>query len=201
MAPLVVGLTGGIGSGKSTVCALLAERGAVVIDADRIARRLQAPGGALYQPMIDMFGEDIVCSDGSLDRPAIAEVVFNDAKALKELNALTHPAIAIGMATERERQEGTDNIVILDIPLLVEGQGRPGLAAVIVVDCPVGTQIARLVDWRGMDKDDAIARIQAQSSRDERLARADFVIDNSGSIDELTAEIDRCWEWLQTLQP
>lgn len=199
MAPLVVGLTGGIGSGKSTVLALLAERGAVVIDADRIARRLQSPGGALYQPMIDMFGADIVCSDGSLDRPAIAEIVFNDPQVLAELNALTHPAIALGMAAERETQDGTDNIVVLDIPLLVEGQGRPGLAAVIVVDCAVGTQIARLVDWRGMDKDDAIARIQNQASRDERLARADFVLDNSGSIDDLTAEVDRCWAWLESL--
>ena len=200
MAPVVVGLTGGIGSGKSTVSALLAERGAVVIDADGVARRLQAPGGALYEPMVEMFGRGVVRDDDSLDRAAIAELVFNDAEALAALNALTHPAIAAGMAEALAAQDETDNIVVLDIPLLVEGQGRPGLVAVIVVDIPVETQVARLVHARGMDEDDVRARISSQATRDARLARADFVIDNSGTPADLEREVDLCWAWLQTLR-
>lgn len=200
MPPFVVGLTGGIGSGKSTVSTLLAERGAVLIDADRISRELQAPGGELYQPMIDRFGEDILLPDGTIDRPRVAKIVFNDAAALKDLNELTHPAIGMGMARKRAEQEGTDNIVVLDIPLLAEGQGKReggrGLAAVIVVDCPVEEQVRRLVEQRGMEEADARARIAAQATREQRRELADFVVDNSGTLEDLIADVERCWAWL-----
>lgn len=200
MAPFVVGLTGGIGSGKSTVSTLLAERGAVLIDADRISRELQAPGGELYQPMIDRFGGDILLPDGTIDRPRVAKIVFNDPAALKDLNALTHPAIGMAMARRRAEQESTDNIVVLDIPLLAEGQGSReggrGLAVVVVVDCPVEEQVRRLVEQRGMEDGDARARIAAQATREQRRDLADFVIDNSGTLEDLIVEVDRCWEWL-----
>lgn len=203
MAPFVVGLTGGIGSGKSTVSALLAERGAVVIDADRISRALTAPGGGLFDQYVELFGPDIVAADGTLDRAKIASIVFNDADRLKELNALAWPAIGVEMARQRAEQDELDNIVVLDIPLLAEGQAtrdERGLAVVIVVDSPEDEQVRRLVTQRGMAEADVRARIAAQADRDKRLSLADFVIDNTGTLEHLTAEVDRCWAWLQEMR-
>jgi len=197
--PFVVGLTGGIGSGKSTVSALLAERGAVVIDADRISRALTAPGGGLFDKYVDLFGDDIVTADLTLDRAKIASIVFGDPEKLKALNALAWPAIGVEMARQRAEQDELDNIVVLDIPLLAEGQAtreERGLAVVIVVDAPTDEQVRRLVTQRGMREGDARARIAAQADREKRLSLADFVVDNTGTLDHLTEEIDRCWTWI-----
>lgn len=191
---LVVGLTGGIGSGKSTVSALLAERGAVIVDADAIHRENMSPGGRVHDAVLARFG--------TVDRPTLASIVFGDPAALADLNALTHPAVGAVIAARLAEQTATDNVVVLDIPLLVEGQNRGGhsLAGVIVVDAPVEVAVRRLVEQRGMDEADARARIAAQASREQRLAAADFVVDNGGSLDDLRSEVDRCWEWVESLR-
>lgn len=198
---LVVGLTGGIGSGKSTVSSLLASRGAVIIDADAIVRELQAPGGEAYVAIVERFGAGVVAADGTLDRPALAALVFSDEAARADLNKLTHPLVGREMATRMAAQAETDNIVVLDIPLLAErGRGAYPVAGVIVVDCPVDVAVARLVEFRGFTEDDARARVAAQISREERRAIADVVIDNGGSIDQLEAQIDAVWTWLEDLR-
>lgn len=187
---LVVGLTGGIGSGKSTVASLLAERGAVVVDADRIAREVVAPGGPAHDAVVARFG--------TTDRPAIASIVFADPQARADLNAIVHPAVGFEIAKRLGEHADTDHVVVLDIPLLVEvGRDRYPVAAVVVVDAPVEVALERLVQQRGMDEADARARIAAQATREERLAAADFVIDNSGSVERLREEVDRCWTWVR----
>ena len=199
---LVVGLTGGIGSGKSTVADLLIQRGAVLIDADRIAREVVEPGGRAYEGVVDRFGPGVVQADGTIDRPALAAIVFHDEQARRDLNALTHPAVGAVMAERMAAEAATDHVVILDIPLLAEGgRDRYGLAGVLVVDTPVETAVARLVEQRQMDEADARARIAAQATREERRAIADVVIDNSGSLEDLKAEVDRAWAWIETLRP
>jgi dephospho-CoA kinase len=202
---LVVGLTGGIGSGKSTVSGLLEERGAVVVDADRIAREVVAPGGPAYQPVVDRFGPDVVGEDGAIDRPALAKVVFADPAARADLEAITHPVVGAVMAERLTSQANTDNVVVLDVPLLVEGgRGRAGLphgvAAVVVVDTPPEVAVERLVRDRGMKASDVEARMAAQATREERLALADVVIDNSGSPDDLPDQVHRAWAWIEDLR-
>lgn len=196
---LVVGLTGGIGSGKSTVARMLAAKGAVVIDADELAREVVEPGTDVFRRVVERFGPDVVAPDGTLDRPALARIVFADAVARRDLERITHPAIGALMAERMAEQAGTDNVVVLDVPLLVES-GRTGMAGVIVVDCPEEVAVARLVAQRGMDPDDARRRMAAQASRTERLARADFVIDNSGSLDALQEQVERAWAWIEGLR-
>ncbi|WP_334142882.1 dephospho-CoA kinase [Rhabdothermincola sp.] len=192
---LLVGLTGGIGSGKSTVSSSLAARGAVVIDADAITRELQEPGQPVLAAMVERFGEGILQPDGRLDRQAVADLVFNDPDALADLNAIVHPAVGAEIARRLDAEQGTDHIVILDVPLLVES-GRDDLAAMIVVDTDPEIAVRRLVEQRGFSEADARARISRQASRQERLARADFVIENNGSRAELAAHIEECWAWL-----
>lgn len=198
---IVVGLTGGIGSGKSTVAALLAERGAVVIDADAIARQVVEPGGPAYQGVVDRFGPEVLADDGTIDRPALAGVVFADPDALADLNRLTWPAVGVVMQERLAAEEATDNLVVLDVPLLVEAdRQRPELAGVLVVDAPPEVALERLVSDRGMDPDDARARMAAQASREERLARADFVVDNSGTRDDLRRRVEEALEWVEGLR-
>jgi dephospho-CoA kinase len=198
---LAVGLTGGIGSGKSAVADLLVDRGAVLIDADVVAREVVAPGGPAYQPLIDRFGPGILAADGTVDRPTLAAMAFNDPTALADLNAITHPAIGIEMIERRQALVATDSIVILAIPLLkAMHRETVGLDAVVVVDCPVEVAIERLVDLRGMGRTDVEARIAAQASREERLVEADYVVDNSSSPDHLAAEVNRLWAWLEAQQ-
>jgi dephospho-CoA kinase len=198
---LAVGLTGGIGSGKSTVGELLVERGAVLIDADRIAREVVAPGGPAYQPLIERFGPAVVAPDGTLDRAALAAVAFGDAEALAALNAITHPAIGAVMAERRAAHEDTEDVVVLDIPLLTPARREAAaLDVVVVVDCPVAVAVARLVAQRGFTREDAEARVAAQVSRPERLAGADYVIDNSSDRAHLVAEVDRVWAELRARQ-
>src|SRR5437899_4703751 len=179
---LLLGLTGGIGAGKSTVAGLLEARGAIIVDADRIARQVVEPGGPAYQPLVDRFGISITRPDGTLDRAALAARAFGDADALADLNRITHPAIRSRMSALVAEHRGTDRVVILDIPLLAPGtRDSYGLAGVMVVDTPVEVAVSRLVGQRGLTEDDARARVAAQLSRQERRAMADVVIDNSGS--------------------
>jgi len=191
---LAVGLTGGIGSGKSTVGELLVQRGAVLIDADRIAREVVVPGGPAYQAVVDRFGPGIVAGDRTIDRAALAALVFADADSLAALNAITHPAISAVMTERRAAEEGGDRVVVLDIPLLQPAHRAVlSLDVVVVVDCPLETAVDRLVGQRGFSRHDAEARIAAQISRQERRAGADFVIDNSTDRARLVAEVDRVW--------
>lgn len=192
---ILVGLTGGIGSGKSTVSAALADRGAVIIDADAIAREVQAPGSPVLQQIATRFGAQMIGPDGALDRPALAAVVFADAEALKDLNGIVHPAIGAESNRRLLAARSTDRVVVLDIPLLTENP-REGLQGIVVVDVPVETQVERLVRFRGFSEDDARARIAKQATREQRLATADFVIDNSGDLEALAPQIEALWAWL-----
>ena len=195
---LLIGLTGGIGSGKSSVAQRLVDRGAVLVDADAIVRELQTPGTVVFSEMVDRFGEGIVASDGTLDRAAVAELVFNDSEALTDLGLIVHPRVHSEIERRVKEQADTDNVVVLDIPLLGES-GWPGLRGTIVVDLDPEVAVARLVEQRGFDEADARARIANQATREDRLALADFVVDNSGSPEDLDAEVDRLWAWLDGL--
>lgn len=195
---VVIGLTGGIGSGKSTVSALLAERGAVVVDADAIVRDLQRPGTDVFQAMVDRFGPGIVATDGTLDRAAVAAVVFADPAALADLNAIVHPAVGAEIARRLAAEAGTDHVVVLDVPLLVES-GRYEVAGLVVVDVDPEVAVRRLVERRGMSEADARARMARQAAREERLARADRVVDNSGTLDDLRRQVDDVWAWARSL--
>ena len=192
---LLIGLTGGIGSGKSTVSALLAAKGAVIIDADAITRELQQPGTEVLAAMVERFGEQILTPDGALDRQAMADLVFNDPAALKDLGAIVHPAVALEIGNRMAAEAETDHVVVLDVPLLVES-GRDDLAALVVVDVDPEIAVRRLVEHRGMREDDARARMANQVAREDRLAKADFVVDNSGTPAELEAAIDALWPQL-----
>ncbi|MDA8269394.1 MAG: dephospho-CoA kinase [Actinomycetota bacterium] len=192
---LAVGLTGGIGSGKSTVAQRLVEHGAVLVDADRIAREVVAPGGPAYQPLVDRFGREVLAADGTVDRARLAAVVFADPQALADLNAITHPAVGAVMAERRYGPHPADAVVVLDIPLLrAEHRAALALDLVVVVDCPVEVALDRLVTGRAMPAEDARARIAAQVTREERRAEADVVIDNDGDLAALGVAVDRLWE-------
>ena len=197
---ILVGLTGGIGAGKSTVSAMLAERGAVIVDADRIARDLQSPGSPVLDAMAERFGSHILLDDGSLDRAAVAKIVFTDEAALADLNAIVHPAMQSEIQRQIDDQSASDRVVVLDFPLLGENP-RKGLAATIVVDVPVDVAVQRLIEQRNMDEADARARINSQLSRDDRLATATHVVDNGGDRDALTAQVDELWRQLLQLPP
>lgn len=193
-----IGLTGGIGSGKSTVAAMLADRGAVVLDSDSLVRELQAPGTAVFEAIVAQWGERVVADDGTLNRGELASIVFDDPAELELLNGIVHPAHAIEMERRRSVYEGTDTVLVFDIPLLVE-VGRGGFDGVVVVDLDPETAIQRLAADRGLDEADARRRMANQASRAERLDRADFVLDNGGTKADLAAEVDRCWEWIGSL--
>jgi dephospho-CoA kinase len=198
---LAVGLTGGIGAGKSTVASLLVGHGAQLVDADRVAREVVAPDGPAYRPLIDRFGVGIVDGDGLIDRPALAAIVFADPEALADLNAITHPAIGVEMIARKDRFAGTGEIVVMDIPLLKSVHRELlDLAAVVVVDTPTEVALERLVGQRGMDPADAEARIGSQIDRATRLEGADLVVDNSGDQDHLRAEVGRVWSALLVLR-
>ena len=195
-----IGLTGGIGSGKSTVSALLAARGAVIIDADAITREVQEPGTEVFVAMIERFGPGIVAADGTLDRPAVADIVFGDPDALKDLNGIVHPAVGAETGRRLLEQADTDNLVVLDIPLLVESTSRAkDIAGIVVVDVDPEVAVRRLVEHRGFREEDARARMARQASREERLARADVVIDNSGTLEDLAAAVDSAWPAIEAL--
>ncbi|MGH9055125.1 MAG: dephospho-CoA kinase [Acidimicrobiales bacterium] len=195
---LLVGLTGGIGSGKSTVAAGLARRGLAVVDADAISREIVEPGGPAYGPVVDRFGPGVVGLDGRLDRPALAAIVFADEAALADLNDLTHPVIARVMADRVQALQAANRVVVLDIPLLtIASKSRYKLGAVVIVDTPEDVAVRRLVEQRGFSEADARARVAAQIGRQERRALADLVIDNAGDRAALEAEVDRALQWLE----
>ncbi len=195
----VAGLTGGIGSGKSAVSSLLAAHGAAIVDADEIAREVVVPGGPAHQPLVARFGPGVLAADGTIDRPALAAVAFGDPAALADLNAITHPAIGAVMAARLAALAGRGDvpIAVAVIPLLarhhVEGLG---LGAVVVVDCPTDVAVDRLVRQRHMAEGDARDRLGAQAGRAERLAMADYVVDNAGSLEELRPRVAALWDWL-----
>lgn len=189
---LRVGLTGGIASGKSTVSRRLAELGATVIDYDRLAREVVAPGSPALRLIADRFGPGVIAPDGGLDRPALGAVVFADPAALKDLEAITHPAIR-DLAVAREEAAGPDAVVVHDNPLLVEMGGAAACDVVVVVDTPTEVQVERMVRDRGMSEADARARIAAQTGREDRRAVADVVIENTGSVGDLLARVDALW--------
>jgi dephospho-CoA kinase len=191
---VVVGLTGGIGAGKSTVAALLVDHGAALVDADQVAREVVEPGGPAYQPLVDRFGSEILDETGRIDRPSLAAIAFGDPTALADLNAITHPAIGVEMLARRDRHAAPGAVVVMDIPLLrAEHRDLLSLAAVVVVDAPPEVALRRLVEQRSMNEEDARARMAAQPDRVTRLEGADFVIDNSGDDAHLAAEVDRVW--------
>ena len=193
----LIGLTGAIGSGKSSVSALFARKGAIIIDGDGIAKQLQQKGSATLQKMVDEFG-DILLDTGDLDRAKVAQLVFGDADLLKRLNAIMHPAISAEILRQIEANTETDNVVVLDMPLLVENP-REGMSGLVVVDVDPEVAISRLVQYRNMNEDDARRRMASQASREDRLKVADRVIDNSGSPDALNAQVDEVWDWFATL--
>ena len=197
---ILVGLTGGIGAGKSVVSAQLAQHGAVIVDADDIVRRLQQPGQPVLRKMVEHFGEEILLPSGHLDRARLAARVFGDKEALAALNAIVHPAVGAEMMAQIDARRDTDAVVVLDVPLLVENP-RTGLCGVLVVDLDPEVAVARLVAQRGLEEDDARARVARQASRAQRRAAADWIIDNSGSRLDLAREIAAAWRWMCSLPP
>ncbi|MGI9642232.1 MAG: dephospho-CoA kinase [Acidimicrobiia bacterium] len=193
-----VGLTGGMGSGKSTVSARLVALGAELIDADAIVHDLQRGGSPVVLEMAERWGSAILKPDGELDRQAVAQIVFKDAAELEALTAIIRPPTLAEITRRREALAGKQGIAVLDIPLLVES-GYEELGGTIVVDIPVEVAVERLVEQRGFDEADVRARLANQASREERLEIADFVVDNSGDLQHLDAEVARCWEWLGSL--
>jgi dephospho-CoA kinase len=190
-----VGLTGGVASGKSTVAALLRELGAVVVDSDTLAREVVEPGTPGLAAVVEAFGPGVLTADGRLDRPALGAVVFGDEPARRRLEGILHPLIR-ARAAELEAAAPAGTVVVHDIPLLVETGQADRFDAVVVVDVPVETQVARMVRDRGMSREDALARVKAQASREERLAVATQVVENTGTREDLR---DRVTEVLEEL--
>ncbi|GCD46605.1 dephospho-CoA kinase [Streptomyces paromomycinus] len=191
-----VGLTGGIGAGKSEVSRLLASYGAVIVDADKIAREVVEPGTPGLAAVIAEFGEDVLSADGTLDRPKLGTIVFTDPQKLQALNAIVHPLVGARSA-ELEAAAGPDAVVVHDVPLLTENGLAPLYDLVVVVDATPDTQLDRLVRLRGMAESEAKARMEAQATREKRLAIADLVIDNDGPLEALEPQVRKVWQNLR----
>jgi dephospho-CoA kinase len=189
---LLVGLTGGIGSGKTTVARMLAKRGAVVLDADRLARDAVAPGTAGLDAVAARFGPAVIASDGSLDRAALAEVVFADDEARAALEAIVHPEVRLRIAEAVSAHADTDDVVVVDSPLLIETGEHERFEVVVVVTASIAERLARL-EARGMSEGDVRARVAAQMPLEEKAALADEVLDNDGSESDLEVQVDRLW--------
>jgi len=183
-----VGLTGGVASGKSTVSAILDELGAVIIDADALAREVVAPGTDGLREVVEAFGPDVLTGDGELDRPAMGTIVFADAEKRRVLEGIIHPRVR-ERGAEIEASAGPDDVVVHDIPLLAETGQAEGFDAVIVVDVPTQMQVERMVELRGMTREDAEARVAAQATREERLRIATHVVDNTGTVEDLRRRV------------
>lgn len=186
----LVGLTGGTGSGKSTVGRMLSERGAVLIDADAIAREVVERGTPGFREVVDRFGGEVVAADGALDRERLAAIVFEDERARSDLNAIVHPRVRARISGRVADLADTDRIVVVDVPLLVETGQADRYRAVIVVTAPQETRVARLVRERGMEPDQVRARIAAQATDEERLEVATHVIDNDGDLGQLERQVN-----------
>ena len=196
MSRLRVGLTGGIGSGKSEVSRRLAAAGAVLIDSDALAREVVEPGTEGLAGIVEEFGPGVLTDEGTLNREKLGSIVFSDPEKLARLNAITHPLIG---ARSAELQEAApeDAVLLFDVPLLAENGLKPLYDLVVVVDAPVETQLERLTELRGMSEEEARKRIAAQATREQRLAVADRVIDNSGTLARLAEQVEELWEYLQ----
>ncbi|MFN2555271.1 MAG: dephospho-CoA kinase [Nitriliruptorales bacterium] len=197
----VVGLTGGIGSGKSTIGRMLAERGATVLEADQLAREVVEPGTEGFREVVERFGEEVVTSQGGLDRQRVATIVFDDEEARQDLNAIIHPRVHARIEArladlEGSSELGADGIVVVDVPLLVEAEGDRPYQSVVVVLAPEEVRIERLVRERDMDRDEVRNRMRAQASDEERLAVATHVVDNSGDLEDLERRVDALYEAL-----
>ena len=197
--PLRIGLTGGMGSGKSLVARIFEELGAAVVDADRIARDVLTPGGPAYEDVVRAFGAQIVRPDGTLDRRALGALVFADAAARQRLNALTHPHIRRGMAAEAARLAGRPDVdvIVLDIPLLLETTNGRDLDGIVVVNAEETVRERRLIARDGLSEEDVRRRIAAQMPLQDKVARADWVIDNNGPPDRTRAQVQAVWEALR----
>ncbi len=193
---LRVGLTGGIAAGKSEVSRRLAAQGAVIIDADLIAREVVAPGTDGFTAVVEVFGPDVVGSDGALDRSRLGDVVFADNEKLTALNSIVHPRVGARMR-ELEDAAGPGSVVVHDVPLIAENGLADAYDLVVVVDVPPRIQLDRLVRHRGMSREQAQARMAAQASREQRLSIADIVVDNSGSLAELDRQVGELWSELR----
>ncbi|MFF9197968.1 dephospho-CoA kinase [Streptomyces sp. NPDC014779] len=193
---LSVGLTGGIGAGKSEVSRLLVSYGAVLIDADRIAREVVEPGTPGLAAVVAEFGEGVLTPEGTLDRPGLGAIVFQDPERLAALNAIVHPLVGARSA-ELKALAGPDDVVVHDVPLLTENGLAPLYDLVVVVDAAPETQLDRLVRLRGMTEDEARARMAAQATRAQRRAVADLLIDNDGSLEALEPQVRKVWEELR----
>lgn len=197
----LIGLTGGIASGKSTVARRLVEHGAVLVDADVLARRAVQPGRPALERIRERFGDEVIKPDGSLDREKLAHVVFHDDEARAALNAIVHPAVReLGEQVKADAIAQNPNAVIVhDIPLLVEtGRGTDEFDLVVVVEAPKNTRVGRLVEGRGLDLAHAEARVDAQASDEERRAVADVVIDTSGNMARTMSQVDELWQRVQS---
>ena len=194
---LLVGLTGGIGSGKSVVARMLANRGAVVIDADELARRAVAPGSPGRARVAEAFGPSVLGPDGSVDRGRLADRVFHDEEARRTLESIVHPEVARLLAESIEPFRGTARVVVYDVPLLVENGLQPMFDLIVVVAAPEQQRVSRL-RARGMSDEDARARMRAQLPDEEREEAADVVIRNEGSLEELERAVDALWARLET---
>ncbi|MEV5258646.1 dephospho-CoA kinase [Streptomyces anulatus] len=192
---LKVGLTGGIGAGKSEVSRLLVKYGAVLIDSDRIAREVVEPGTPGLAAVVEEFGPGVLTAEGTLDRPALGALVFADAGRLAALNAIVHPLVG-ARAAELERAAPEDAVVVHDVPLLTENGLAPLYDLVVVVDATAETQLERLVTLRGMTESDARARMAAQATRDRRRAVADLIVDNDGPLEALEPQVRTVWDEL-----
>lgn len=197
---ILVGLTGGIGSGKSTVSAMLAQHGAVIIDGDRIARELQQPGTPVLAKIVERFGAHVLNERGELDRATLAAIVFPDQNALTDLNNIVHPALAEEITRRIDVERNSDHVVVLDMPLLAENPRR-GLGGVIVVDVDQRVARERLIHLRDMNGEDVDARMSRQATRETRNSIADRIIDNSFDRKHLREEVDRTWKWICALPP
>ena len=195
---LRVGLTGGIGAGKSEVSRLLEAHGAVVIDADRIAREVVEPGTDGLAAVVERFGTEVLTEDGRLDRPKLGSIVFRDPEKLQVLNSVVHPRVRARSAELEEQARGRAGAVVVhDVPLLVESGLADSYDVVLVVDADCEVRLDRLVRIRGMDEQDARARMAAQARREDRLAAADVVIENNGTVEELRERVRQVWEDLR----
>jgi dephospho-CoA kinase len=194
---LLVGLTGGIGSGKSTVARLLEERGAVVFDADVLARTAVEPGTPGHDAVVERFGPNVLLPGGALDREALASLVFADPAARRDLEAIVHPEVRRLFAEGCERYAGADTVVVFSAPLLVETGMHTAFGVLIVVSAPVERQIERLMRDRGMSEAAIRARIDAQLPLEDKAAVADVIIDNEGSLEDLEGQVDRVWTGLR----
>jgi dephospho-CoA kinase len=201
---IAVALTGGIGSGKSAVSSLLSEKGAVVIDLDLVAREVVGRGTPGYAAVVERFGAGVLGEGGAIDRVALAAIVFSDPDERRELEQIVHPEVQRVAQSRLEEEASTDHVVVVDVPLLAESPAprsylQPYLQGILVVDAPIEIAVDRLVRLRGMSEEEARARISAQATREARVAIADFVILNDGTMTNLGAMTDKAWEWIERL--